>query len=462
MTIPVQSNKDNQRKQGVEAPDEMAVLDTDILAARLCALDLLDLVLNQKQMLDHAIENNKSFMNLSGRDRAFVRMIVATTLRRLGQIDDLIIRAQERPDSLKSLALKNILRLGACQIFFTEVPDHAAVDTAVRLAEHIGMDRQKGFVNGLLRGLVRNGKDWIEKQDHARLNTPEWLLKVWIADYGLRDAARIAEANLSEARLDITIKNPADSEKWSEKLEAKKLATGTLRRKDASNIRDLPGFKEGDWWIQDIASSLPARLFGPLENENVLDLCAAPGGKTMQLAAQGAKVTALDRSAQRLKKLEDNVRRLGLLDHIEIVAADAAVWTLTNGEQAQRILLDAPCTATGTIRRHPDLPFLKTSRDLDSLTKIQHRLLEHAGSLLDIGGILIYCTCSLQKDEGENQINAFLARHANFDRVPIQPAEIGEYSELITHEGDLRCLPYHLTDEGGIDGFYAARLTRVE
>lgn len=459
--MPAQNNKDDQDKAVTVPPDDMAIFEADILSARLCALGLLDLVLNQRQILDQAIENNKDFTNLSIRDRAFARMLAATTLRRLGQIDDLIARAQERPDSLKSLSLRNILRLGACQLFFTEVPDHAAVDTSVRLAEHIGMDRQKGFVNGLLRGLIRNGRDWIAKQDPARLNTPEWLLKIWIADYGLREAARIAEANAGEAHLDITIKDESAWAHWSEALEARRLPTGTLRRTEGGNVRDLKDFDKGEWWVQDAASALPARLFGPLEGEEVLDICAAPGGKTMQLAAMGANVTALDRSAQRLKKLEDNMKRMGLQDRVKIIAADATVWTSPGGPTIQRILLDAPCSATGTIRRHPDLPHLKTQRDIDGLTSIQTRLLEQAGKLLGIGGLLIYCTCSLQKDEGERQVNAFLARYGHFRRVPIRPEEVGGYEELIDAEGDLRCLPYHLANDGGIDGFYAARLTRL-
>lgn len=457
----VQNNKDEQQPPMADPPDEMALFEADVLAARLCALNILDLVLNQRQMLDQAFENDKSFNNIGSRDRAFVRMLVATTLRRLGQIDDLIARAQERPDSLKSLSLRNILRLGACQIFFTEVPDHAAVDTSVRLAEHIGMDRQKGFVNGLLRGLTRNGQEWIGKQDSARLNTPEWLLKIWIADYGLRETARIAEANLSEARLDITVKNAAETAEWCETLDAVRLSTGTLRRKEGGNVRDLKGFDKGEWWVQDAASALPAKLFGPLENEEVLDLCAAPGGKTMQLAALGANVTALDRSAQRLRKLEENVRRIGLQDKVRVIAADATVWTPPRDESIQRILLDAPCSATGTIRRHPDLPYLKTPRDLEGLIAVQTRLLAQAGKLLDVGGVLLYCTCSLQKDEGERQVNAFLTRNGNFRRVPILPEEVGGYAEMIDAEGDLRSLPYHLPAQGGIDGFYAARLTRI-
>lgn len=455
-----QKNKDSLQPPDPSPEDRPS--GESVLSARLCALEILDQVLMQRQMLDHVIDNTESFSGLPPRDRAFVRMLVATTLRRMGQIDDLITKAQERPDSLKSLQLKNILRLGACQLFFTEVPDHAAVDTSVNLAERIGMDRQKGFVNALLRGLIRNGKEWIAKQDAPRLNTPEWLLKIWIADYGLREAAEIASANLAEAPLDITVKDNKDSAYWAATLKASVLSTGTLRRMAGGNIRELEGFDQGQWWIQDAAAALPAMLLGPLKDETVIDLCAAPGGKTLQLSAMGANVIALDRSAQRLKKLEENVKRMNLQDRVAVIAADASVWEPAKGNPApQRILLDAPCSATGTIRRHPDLPHLKTPRDLEGLISVQSRLLAQAGKILGIGGLLIYCSCSLQKDEGERQVEAFLSRNPNFQRVPITPEEIGNYAELIDENGDLRILPYHLAAQGGMDGFYIARLTRL-
>jgi 16S rRNA (cytosine967-C5)-methyltransferase len=458
--MPTQKNKDTIQSPGF-SEEEKSNAESDILAARLCALEILDLVINQRQMLDHALENTQDFIKLSPRDRAFVRMLAATTLRRMGQIDDLIARAQERPESLKSLQLKNILRLGTCQLFFTDVPDHAAVDTSVNLAELIGMDRQKGFVNALLRTLIRSGKDWMGKQDASRLNTPEWLLKIWIADYSLREAAEIAAANMAEAPLDITVKDNKDSAYWAATLKASVLSTGTLRRMAGGNIREMEGFDQGQWWIQDAAAALPAKLLGPLEGETVLDICAAPGGKTLQLASMGAHVIALDRSAQRLKRLEENVKRMNLQDRVQVIAADATVWSPPKNEPApQRILLDAPCSATGTIRRHPDLPHLKTPRDMEGLIAVQSRLLAQAGKILGIGGLLIYCACSLQKDEGERQVDSFLCQNPNFQRVPITPEEIGNYTELIDPNGDLRILPFHLAAQGGIDGFYVARLTR--
>ncbi|MFP4098179.1 MAG: RsmB/NOP family class I SAM-dependent RNA methyltransferase [Alphaproteobacteria bacterium] len=389
-----QDNKKNNK-------NEQANAKTDILAPRYCALGLLEIILNRKTALDIAIDISADFVALSMRDRAFVRMLVTTTIRRLGQIDDLISFAQDRPEALKSDVVRNILRLGITQIFFMNVPDHASVDTCVRLAEKRGMTKQTGFVNGILRALIRSGSERLAKQDAPRLNTPEWLLKLWIEDYGLGTAAQIAQANMKEAPLDITLKEPGTSAHWQEALPAIELPTGSLRRTAGGNIRDLAGFEEGQWWIQDAAAAIPAQLFGDICSAHVTDLCAAPGGKTLQLAAMGAIVTAIDRSAKRLKKLEENVARMGVSQNVTIEASDAASWKppadILKAGGLTHILLDAPCSATGTIRRHPDTVHLKSPKDLDGLTTIQSRLLNSAAEILAIGGLLIYCTCSIQK-----------------------------------------------------------------
>ncbi len=451
---------ENTNINNIDEQDEAKEFDTEILGARICALELLERVLTQKQTLDTALSYSKQFKSLTPRDRAFVRMLVATTLRRLGQIDDLIKYAQDRPDALKSLHLQNILRLGVCQLFFMEVPDHAAVDTSVQLTEHADMEKQKGFVNAVMRTLIRTGNDRIKKQDPARFNTPEWLLKIWIEDYGLGVAAQIATANMGEAPLDITVKDPNDRSYWGNTLKASELSIGSLRRMAGGNVKEMDGFDQGKWWVQDAAAALPAQLFGPVEGESVIDLCAAPGGKTLQLASMGAHVTAIDRSAKRLKLLEENLERMGLTENVEVIVSDASIWKPPEGKTIQRILLDAPCSATGTIRRHPDIPLLKSPRDIEGLISIQLRLLEHAGELLEVGGLLIYCTCSLQKSEGEQQIDGFLKKHGNFSRVPITAEEVGEYEELVNENGDLRILPFHLAAHGGMDGFYVSRLTK--
>ena len=432
--------------------------EKDDLAARRTALDMLCNVVDRKNALDITLDTSDDFANMEQRDRAFTRMLLTTTLRRLGQIDDLINFAQSRPDARQTPLVQNILRLGVTQLFFMAVPDHASVDTSVRLVEQVGMAKQKGFVNAILRKLSRDGASRIANQDAGRLNTPQWLLKIWIEDYGLKIAAQIAQANMSEAPLDITVKDKGERAYWGNLLQSFELSTGTLRRNTGGNIREMEGFDSGKWWVQDAAAAIPATLFGDVSGHHVIDMCAAPGGKTLQLAAMGANVCAIDRSATRLKRLEENLERMELKDQVNIEISDAAIWT-TN-EPAQRILLDAPCSATGTIRRHPDTGYLKSPKDIERLASIQERLLAHAGEMLGVGGLLIYCTCSLQKDEGERQIEHFLGSNPNFKRVSIKPEEIGGYGEIINEHGDLRIMPYNLASQGGMDGFFVSRLTK--
>lgn len=431
---------------------------SDDLAPRKCALDLLGQIIDRKNALDVTIERSSEYVALDKRDRAFVRMLLATCLRRMGQIDDLITFAQDRPDSLKTPIIKNILRLGITQIFFMDVPNHASVDTSVRLAQMMGMDKQKNFVNAILRKLTRDGKGRLEKQDAPRLNTPEWLLKIWIEDYGLNVAANIAKANMKEAALDITVKNKDEIDDWCKVLGASKLQTGSLRRTARGSVRELSGFEEGKWWVQDAAAAIPATLFGDIKNQHVVDMCAAPGGKTMQLAAMGANVTAIDRSAKRLKRVEENMMRIHITDKVKIETADAAVWK--SKEPPKYILLDAPCSATGTIRRHPDNVYLKSQTDIERLCTIQERLLNHAAEIIADDGVIIYCTCSLQKAEGEYQIEKFLKSHPNFKRKAITRQEIGQYDFCINDDGDIRILPSMLAEQGGIDGFFISRLIK--
>lgn len=435
--------------------------ETHGLAVRQVAFDLLTDVLVRRQPLDQTMDMSTDFQKLSGRDRGFVRMVVATTLRRLGQIDDLIRRFTDKPEPLNPPALNTILRMGIAQILFMDVPDHAAVDTNVELATAQSLSRQKGFLNAILRRTTREGAEIAAKQDAGRLNTPDWIMQQWIADYDLRSAAEIAQANLAEAPLDISLKDNNEREHWASVLEASILPTGTLRRASGGNVTDLAGFEDGMWWVQDAASAMPARMFGEdLAGKTVLDICAAPGGKTAQLAAQGANVVALDRSVKRLKRLEENMKRLRLDEFVRTEVADAAVWQPK--DPAEFVLVDAPCSATGTVRRHPDVLWLKQPHDLDSLMEVQRRILGNAAKMIAAGGTMIYCTCSLQKCEGEDQIAAFLQSDAGkgFTRKPFTGDEVGNIKGALTERGELRLLPSMLTAHGGIDGFYAVRLVK--
>ena len=439
--------------------DHAASAQTDILAARLIALDIFSTVIDRRQPLDQVLEENRGLNALSAQNRAFVRMLVSTALRRLGQIDDFIRRATEKNTPLNPPLLHHLLRLGATQIAFMDVPDYAAADTSVRIADERQLSRQRGLVNAVLRRIAREHRDWAGKQDTARMNTPDWLMKILIADYGLRTAAEIAQANMAEAPLDISIKNPGMRDHWAATLQAAILPTGTLRRAEGGMVRDLPGFDDGMWWVQDAAAALPVNLLGNIEGKTVIDLCAAPGGKTAQMAARGASVIALDRSAARLTRLGENLRRLRLDKNIQMETADAAAWHPK--DKAEFILLDAPCTATGTIRRHPDVPYLKSEADVTRLGDVQQKLLDNACEMLVPGGILIYCTCSLLKDEGERQIEKLLARNSSIQRLPLSPAETGGINGIINEQGDMRILPFHLAAQGGMDGFFASRLQRL-
>lgn len=424
------------------------------LTARAIALDVLRDVLRKGFAFDDAFDSHPDLAGLEPRDRAFARLLIGTCLRRLGQVDAVVTAALDRPDRPRATVLE-LLRLGAAQILFLGTPPHAAVDTTVELAAARGAQPYRGLINAVLRRISREGAGVIEKQDAGRLNTPDWLWLSWRRAYGTAKTRGIVNAHLHEAPLDLTTKG--DPAPWVEPLEAKLLPTGTLRREAGGSISALPGFAEGAWWVQDMAAALPARLFGDVAGRRVVDLCAAPGGKTAQLAAAGAVVTALDRSARRLERVRENLDRLHLTATLE--AADAATWE--PAELADAVLLDAPCTATGAIRRHPDVALLKTEEDVAQLARAQSRLLARAIDLVQPGGLVIYCTCSLQPEEGEAQIDRILERDSRVERVPIAAAEVGGLTELINERGEVRTLPGMLTELGGIDGFFVARLRRL-
>lgn len=424
-------------------------------SARATALDLLHAVLTRKRPLDEALQDHAGFFALDGRDRAFARLLTATTLRRLGQIDALIAGALERPLPVKARAVRDLLRLGLCQLLFLKTPAHAAVATAVDLAQKRGHGPHKALINAVLRRLAREGEALIEAQDAARLNTPDWLWESWSAAYGEAACRAIAEAHLSEPPLDFSVK--ADGDKWAWALGAVVLPTGTLRRPGGGRIEELPGYDQGTWWVQDAGAALPARLLGDVSGRLVIDLCAAPGGKAAQLANAGARVVAVDRAGNRLKRVKENLDRLGL--SAELVRADAVRWRPP--APADAVLLDAPCSATGTIRRHPDVARLKTPRDVASLAETQDRLLAAAVGMVRPGGILVYCTCSLEPEEGPDRIARLMAGGAAFERAPVTAKEVGGLTELISAAGDVRTLPGQMRAFGGIDGFYAARLRRL-
>jgi 16S rRNA (cytosine967-C5)-methyltransferase len=421
---------------------------------RAVALDLLEAVLADKRLLDEALDADPRLGRMEDRDRAFARLLVATVLRRLGQLDDLIGRCLDKKLPNKARRAQNVLRLGVCQLVFLGTPPHAAIATSVDLVKGTQMAGFAKLINAVLRRVDREGRDWAAAQDAGRLNTPDWLWTSWAAAYGEDTARAIATAHLGEAPVDITVAgDPAD---WAERLEAELLPTGSLRRKSGGDVTKLPGFSGGAWWVQDMAAALPAKLLGDVKGKRVADLCAAPGGKALQLAVAGAHVTAVDRSARRLLRFQQNLERLKL--SAEVVEADVAGWQ--PAEAFDAVLLDAPCTATGTLRRHPDGLRLKGPGDVAALADQQAALLKAAVSMLKPGGTLVYCVCSLEPEEGRGQVERLLASGVPLEHVPVRAEEVGGLAELITAVGDLRTLPCHLEERGGMDAFFAARFRR--
>jgi 16S rRNA (cytosine967-C5)-methyltransferase len=429
------------------------------LATRRVAADLLAAVLRKRRPLDEALAAHPGMAALEGRDRALARQLVATTLRRLGQIDAIIDSCLGKPLPERAALVRDLMRLGAAQLLFLRIPAHAAIDTSVaQAAGRAGAAGYKGLINAVLRRIDRERAALLAAHAAPSLNTPDWLWRSWVAAYGEATAAAVAAVHLADPPIDISV--AGDPAAWAERLQATVLPTGSLRRApdaEETRIDRLPGFEEGAWWVQDAAAAIPARLLGDIAGKQVIDLCAAPGGKTAQLAAAGGNVTAVERSPARLKRLEENMRRLHLPG--TLIGADATGWRPS--APADAVLLDAPCSATGTIRRHPDIPWLKQPDELPKLTALQDRLLDAAVAMTRPGGTLVYAVCSLQPEEGPQRIDALLGRGGAVERLPIRAEEIPALAPLLTGEGDLRTLPHHWADEGGMDGFYICRLRRL-
>jgi 16S rRNA (cytosine967-C5)-methyltransferase len=444
--------------------DRLSAADRAGLKARRMAVTLITEVLNQRRPFDDAFNTlalDERYAGLEDRDRAYARLIAATTLRRKGQLAEMVKAFIEKPLPEKRGRLDAILLTAAAQLVFLKSPPHAVINLAVfQVREDAAARRFARLANAVLRRISERGAAMAVEQDEARLNTPEWLWNSWTAAYGLDETMRIASQHLNEPPLDLTVKDLAES--WAERLGGVALPTGTVRLAAKGRIEALEGFAEGAWWVQDVAASLPARLLGDVKGKRVADLCAAPGGKTAQLAHAGAKVTAVDVSEKRLKRLRENLTRLDL--EAEIVAADILKWEPEEAFDA--ILLDAPCSATGTIRRNPDIPYLKQPSDLAGLVALQQQMLAKALDFLKPGGVLVYCTCSLEPAEGPERISRLLGARADIALAPIEPEEIGGRAEWLDEHSMLRTLPSNLQlsdpELSGMDGFYAARLEKVE
>ncbi len=419
--------------------------------ARLAAIDLVDAALDKRSGFDEAVTRTQ-FLALSLSERSFARALALLVLRRLGQLDDLIER---RTHKAPPEAVWALLRIGLAQIGFMGVPDFAAVSTTVKLAERRSDTRPfKGLINGLLRGVIREGG--LGQPDASRL-LPDWLFQRWKAAYGETDARGIALMLAEEPATDLSFKTAADLDRLSLPLEGTPAGGLTLRSALRGNVAEWAGYDEGAWWVQDASAAVPVGLLGDLTGRTALDMCAAPGGKTLQMLAKGAEVVALDRSKNRLKRVEDNLARAGFSAEVHVMNAEG----FDDPRTFDIVLLDAPCSATGTFRRQPDVLWATRPADIAKLADVQHRLLDQAAARTAPGGSLVYCTCSMEREEGETQVLAFLRRHPGFVLQPPEPGlveRLGVPSAGLKPEGWLRLLPHQRP--GGQDGFFIAHLKK--
>lgn len=440
----------NRPARPVEASaqsDEAADIGVE---ARIAAGLLLNGALEKRGGLDEAL-SSPVVAALPGPDRAFARAVAMAALRRLGEIDQILDRRlQKAPPA----PVRTLLRIALAQTLVLETPAFAAVSTAVKLAEREPKTRPyKNLVNAVLRGIDRDGPGMTSPTG----NLPDWIAARWRATYGEAALLGLALAGRDEPPTDLSLKPGTEPATLAEGVEGSVLPGGTVRTARRGELAGWPDYEAGTWWVQDAAAAVPARLLEVSAGQTVLDMCAAPGGKTLQLAAAGASVVALDRSEVRLRRLRQNFERVGL--DAEVVAVPAEDWD--DARTFDAVLLDAPCTATGTYRRNPEVLRATKPAEVAKLADVQHRLLDVAAERVKPGGRLVYCVCSLEREEGETQIIAFLRRNPAFRTVPADPSRVGAPAEALTPEGWLRILPSMWADRGGVDGFFAARLERV-
>ncbi len=432
---------------------------------------LVSILCEGGRLLREAQEQHQQALNgLSPADRALAEQIVRTTLRRRGQLEHMLKRFLNKPLPRKACPVHAALLMGAAQLLAMRVPAHAAIHTTVALLKHERhLGHFSGLANAVLRRLHAEGEMLLRQVD-AALNIPEWLRQRWRQAWGEEALREMVQMLLAEPPLDITVHDAETAAAWAERLHGTLLPTGSVRIMHPQGpVPELPGYDEGAWWVQDAAAALPAHLLAAafpqadISGRSIADLCAAPGGKTAQLVSRGARVQAVDISARRLRRLHENLKRLKLADKVEVVEADVLQWHPATAPDA--ILLDAPCTATGTFRRHPDVLQAKSPAQLAALAELQRQMLQHAAHQIAPGGVLVYCVCSLLPEEGEEQVERFLASKAGqaFRRLPVSPAEIAHQHQFITAAGDVRTLPHQpIGSSTGLDGFFIARLQRTE
>jgi 16S rRNA (cytosine967-C5)-methyltransferase len=425
------------------------------LETRNAAVKILSAVIDKKTSLDGMLDaetGNPAYRALNAADRGLVRAIINTALRHLPRIEAALLMLLDNPLPSGARSLHHVLVVGVTQMLYLDVPDHSAVDLAVEQAHRDPRNRRfVKLVNALLRRLGRE-KDEIMVRIADVPVLPAWFFDRLVAAYGKEKAEQIAQAQLWPSTIDITVKSNPDT--WAEKFGGQVLATGSVRLGSfEGQIPDLEGFTQGEWWVQDAAASMPVRLMGDIKGKRVVDLCAAPGGKTAQLVLAGAEVTALDQSGNRLKRLRGNLERLGFAAN----TVESNLLKFTADQPFDVVLLDAPCSSTGTLRKHPDVPWTKGPEDIEKLAGLQEKMLRHAITLVRPGGILVFSNCSLDPLEGEHMVARVLADTADVERVPVDKNQWPDLADAINRDGDLRTTPDML---GGTDGFFASVLRR--
>ena len=414
-------------------------------------------VLNRAGALDGALADNRAWVALEPRDRAFARAIASAAVRRVGALTAALDALIDRPLPEKAVRARMALLCGAAERLVLDGAAHAAVDSWVSILDADNQTRRyKNLANAVLRRIASGKARAAFDAADPRCDLPDWLAARWTASYGEDIAKAMATARATPPTLDLSLKLSGDANALAEAVGGEVLPGGTVRRREIGAVEALPGYDAGAWWVQDHAAALPVRLLDPQPGERIADLCAAPGGKTLQLAAGGADVVAVEASAKRMKRVAANLERTGL--HAELAIADVGVWRPDAPLDA--VLLDAPCTATGTLRRRPDAAWAKQEGDIASLARIQARLLDAAFTMLRSGGRLVYCTCSLEREEGEDQLAAFLARTPDARIDPVRDGEIPELEDAVTADGAVRTRPDLWAERGGMDGFFIARITR--
>ncbi|MCO6386995.1 RsmB/NOP family class I SAM-dependent RNA methyltransferase [Aliihoeflea sp. 40Bstr573] len=435
--------------------------DTPGLAARRVAVRLLSAVIDTKTPLDGLTDGehgHPQYRALDARDRGLVRAILTTALRHRMSIQALIDARLDRKLPSNAAALNHILHVGAAQLLFLDIPDSAAVDLAVTHAKLDPRTRRfANLVNAVLREIGRRKERALPAVLAKTVEAPEWFAERLDAAYGKDHARAILDMHRHEAAIDLTVKS--NPQEWAHKLGGFVLPTGSVRLTSVDGaVSELPSFGDGEWWVQDAAAALPARLMGNIEGKRVADICAAPGGKTAQLALSGAHVTAIEKVANRAKRLAGNLERLKL--DVEIVVAD--LFEHRPDQLYDAVLLDAPCSSTGTIRRHPDVLWTKTPDDISRLAALQRRMLDHAATLVKPGGTILFCNCSLEPEEGEAMIATALAENKALERVPFAAGEFPFVDGFLDADGAVRTTPAGLPDavhkRAGLDGFYTVRL----